>query len=120
VALAAWAVFAFAGTHAWTLLPLVAAALALAASVRPALAARGELLDGALFCCLALTALQLLPLPAPLRSVLSPNRAAVEAQLVFAPPGTAPLTLDPAATARALAVGVALVLIFLSARALFE
>ena len=101
-------------------MPLVAAALALAASVRPAIADRSELLDGALFCCLALTALQLLPLPAPVRSLVSPNRAAVEAQLVFEPAGTAPLTLDPAATARALAVGTALFLIFLSARALFE
>lgn len=120
MAIAAWAVFAFAGTYAWTLVPLVAAALTLAIIVRPAIADRGEILDGALFCCLGLTALQLLPLPAPVRSVLSPNRAPVEAQLVFTPAANGPLTLDPAATARALAVGTALFLIFLSARALFE
>jgi putative inorganic carbon (hco3(-)) transporter len=120
VAIAAWAAFAFAGTYAWTLAPLAAAALALAIIVRPAIADRGEILGGALFCCLSLTAVQLLPLPAPVRSALSPNRAAVEAQLVFAPAATGPLTLDPAATARALAVGIALFLIFLSARALFE
>jgi O-antigen ligase len=120
VAIAAWAVFAFAGTYGWTLVPLVAAALTLAIIVRPAIADGGELLDGALFCCLALTAVQLLPLPAAVRSVLSPNRAAVEAQLVLAPAATGPLTLDPAATARALAVGTVLFLIFLSARALFE
>ena len=40
--------------------------------------------------------------------------------LVLAPAATGPLTLDPAATARALAVGTVLFLIFLSARALFE
>ena len=120
MAIAAWAVFAFAGTYAWTLVPLGVAALTLAAIVRPAMADRGEIVDGALFSCLALTALQLLPLPAAVRSVVSPNRAAVEAQLVFEPAGIAPLTLDPAATARALAVGTALLLIFLSARAIFE
>jgi putative inorganic carbon (hco3(-)) transporter len=120
VAIAAWAVFALASTYGWTLVPLVAAALTLAIVVRPAIADRGEILDGAIVVCLGLTAVQLLPLPAPIRSVLSPNRAAVEAQLVFAPAATGPLTLDPAATARALAVGTALFLIFLSARALFE
>jgi O-antigen ligase len=119
VVIAAWALFAFAGTYAWTLLPLAAAAFTLTIIVRPAIAGR-EVLDGLLCCCLGLTALQLLPLPASVRSALSPNRAAVEAQLVFNPTGHGPLTLDPAATARALTVGVALFLIFLSARALFE
>ena len=97
----------------------MAAAFTLAIIVRPTIARR-ELLDGALWCCLGLTALQLLPLPLPVRSALTPNRAAVEAQLVFNPSSGGPLTLDPMATARALAVGIALVLIFLSARALFE
>lgn len=97
----------------------MAAAFALAMIVRPRIAHR-EILDGALWCYLGLTALQLLPLPATVRSALTPSRAAVEAQLVFAPSSTGPLTLDPMATARALAVGIALVLIFLSARAVFE
>jgi len=120
VGIAAWAVFAFAGTYAWTLAPLAAAALAIAVIVRPTMSDRADILDGALFCCLALMALQLLPLPAAVRSALSPHRAAVEAQLVFGAAATAPLTLDAAATARALATGIALFLIFLSARALFE
>jgi O-antigen ligase len=61
-----------------------------------------------------------MPLPEAARAAISPSRAAVEAGVVFdARPG-GPLTLDAAATAWALATGIALFLIFLSARALFE
>ena len=120
MAIAAWAVFALAGTHTWTLPPLVLAAVALTASVRPAIAGRSGFLDGSTICCLALMALQLVPLPETARSALSPGRAGVEAALVFDPRRGGPLTLDAAATAWALAIGTALFLIFLSARALFE
>jgi len=120
VAIAAWAVFALAGTYAWTLPPLLVAAVALTIVVRPAISDRSGMLDGVLFCGVALTALQLLPLPEPARATLSPNRAAVEAALVLAPSRGGPLTLDSNATAWALAAGTALFLIFLSARALFE
>jgi O-antigen ligase len=120
VAITAWAVFALAGTYAWTLPPLVLAAVALTFVVRPTIAERPGLVDGSMFCCLALTALQLMPLPETARAAISPRRAGVEAALVFdARPG-GPLTLDAAATAWALATGTALLLIFLSARALFE
>ena len=120
MAITAWAVFALAGTFAWTLPPLVLAAVALTVAVRPAIAGRPGLVDGSMFCCLALTALQLMPLPEAARAAISPSRAGVEAGVVFdARPG-GPLTLDAAATAWALATGTALFLIFLSARALFE
>ena len=57
MAIAAWALFAFAGTYAWTLLPLAAAAFTLTIVVRPTIAS-SEVLDGWLCCCLGLTALQ--------------------------------------------------------------
>jgi O-antigen ligase len=120
VAISAWAVFALAGTYAWTLPPLVLAAIALTVAVRPTIAGRSGLVDRSIFCCLALTALQLLPLPEAVRAAISPGRAGVDAALVFDTSLGGPLTLDTAATASALATGTALFLIFLSARALFE
>jgi O-antigen ligase len=113
-------VFALAGAYTWTLPPLVLGAVALTLVVRPDLPDRSGILDGSIFCCLALTALQLLPLPEPVLSTLSPHRAAVERALVFEAGGGGPLTLDRTATAWALATGTALFLVFLSARALFE
>jgi O-antigen ligase len=120
VAISAWAVFALAGTYAWTLPPLVLAAVALTFAVRPTIAGRAGLVDGSICCGLALTALHLLPLPEAVRAALAPARAGVDAALVFDTSPGGPLTLDAAATASALAAGTALFLIFLSARALFE
>ena len=120
MAIAAWAVFALAGRFPWSVPPLLAAAVALTFAVRPGISDRSGMLDGAIFCALALTALQLLPLPGAIRSALSPNRLAVDAALVFEPGPAGPLTLDVPATAWALATGTALFLIFISARALFE
>ena len=120
MAIAAWAVFALAGTHRWSVPPLLAASLAVTLAVRPGVSERSGILEGGIVCGVALTALQLLPLPGAIRSALSPNRAAVDAALVFDPGRAGPLTLDVSATAWALTTATALFLIFFSARALFE
>ena len=117
----AWAVFAFAGRFSWTLPPIVAVALALAVVIRPRpWAGASRLLDGALLGGVAVAALQLVPLPGAARAALSPNRDAVASALILAPQHSGPLTLDPSATAWALAAGVALLLLMFCARALFE
>jgi O-antigen ligase len=60
------------------------------------------------------------PLPSNVRAALSPSAADVERQLVFESTASSrPLTLDPESTWWALASGIALALIFWSARSLF-
>jgi O-antigen ligase len=82
-------------------------------------------LDLALLACLLVTAGQLIPLTSHTRGVLSPSAAAIEGALLLNPrvngPDASgrPLSLDPASTAWALAFGVALLLIFWSARTIF-
>ncbi len=123
LALVAWTLFAFAGAYRWTLVPTALLALALAVAARPPLLAAGRrTLDGALLACLAGVALQMVPLPAALRDRLSPCAAAVDRALSFAPAPDrlVPLSLDPAATAWALAAAVTLVVVFWSARAIVE
>jgi O-antigen ligase len=119
VAIAAWALFALAGAHTWALVPIVVAAVALAIVVRPSIESVSAM-DAALIACLAIVALQLLPLPGAARAWLSPHRSEVAGALFFTTNPGGPLTLHPAATAGALAAGVALLLMFVSARALFE
>jgi O-antigen ligase len=117
---------AFAGAYRWTLVPLIAGAAWLAASVAPR-PWRGNhrALDLTLAVCLAAIAVQLVPLPAFLRERLSPAADAVENQL-FLPGADAtsrlarPISLDPESTAWALAVGLVLVAIYWSARTIFE
>ena len=120
MAIAAWALFALAGAHPWALVPIVVAAVALAVVVRPAAAGSFAAIDAALIGCLAIVALQLLPLPGGARAWLSPHRSEVAGALLFATNDRGPLTLNASATGWALAAGIALLLVFLSARALFE
>lgn len=78
------------------------------------------MLDAALVACLLVILGQLVPLPPGLRHALSPSAIEIERQLLFEPDrGARPLSLDPIATAWALASGAALLLIFWSARSLF-
>jgi O-antigen ligase len=66
---------------------------------------------------LACVALQLVPLPQTWRASISPHAAAVDAALLFEPgPGNRPLSLDPAATAEALAQAVVWLVAFWTAR----
>jgi O-antigen ligase len=91
--------------------------------VRPPLGARRErVFDGALAVCLLVLALQLIPLPGPVRSALSPAFPRVhEALWLDGGRQTAggPLSIDPGATAAAFALAVAVVLVFWTARGAF-
>jgi O-antigen ligase len=120
VAIAAWAVFALAGAYTWTLLPIVVAAVVLAFVVRPAPAESFGPIEAALIVGLAIIALQLLPLPGVVRGLLSPHRSEVAGALLLTTDARGPLTLNASATGWALAAGAAMLLVFLSARALFE
>ena len=90
---------------------------------RPVVGRRStRFLDSALAACLVAIALQLIPLPAGLRSRVTPAAVVYDRALRV---GTAtgndrPLSIDPAATLLALIVVAALVLLFWSARAMFH
>lgn len=126
IALVAWALFAFGGAYRWTLVPLVAGAALLVALARPRPWQRPHaLVDGALTACLVGVAVQLAPLPVRLHAILSPSTPTVDATLQLVPPerasgGARVLSLDPTATAWALATGLVLVLVFWAARWVFE
>jgi O-antigen ligase len=93
----------------------------LALVVRPTVAAKpARTLDVTLLACLAVTTVQLIPAPDALVDLLSPHRNRVEAALFLTPGDANPISLDPGATSSALITGTALLLLFLTARALFE
>ena len=81
----------------------------------------GAFLDWALIACLAIVAAQLIPLPARLWATLSPHAIDVESavRLETVSPASHPLSLDPNATAWALALGAAYIGLFWCARAIF-
>jgi putative inorganic carbon (hco3(-)) transporter len=95
----------FGGVYYWTAIVLAVASTALAIWVRPVPAGTGGLriLDRALLALLALTALQLLPLPRALVSIVSPARITFVQQTALTSdvPAILPLTLDPNATIHA-------------------
>lgn len=115
----AWTLFAFGGTYVWTL-PLPAVLIAAAAiAIRPRPARPGSrALDGALLCCLFCPLLQLVPLPAAWRAMLSPHAALIDLALRFdaGAPHLRPLTIDAAATVKAAAVCAFLLLAFWTTR----
>jgi O-antigen ligase len=95
----------FGGVYYWTAIILAAATVALAVWVRPAPAGAAGLriLDRALLALLAAIAVQVLPLPAALISIVSPARLAFihQTSLTREVPAILPLTLDPGATLHA-------------------
>jgi O-antigen ligase len=103
---------------------LCAGVVALLVSQRPRIG-RGSnaLLDWALVACLAGVSAQLVPLPASLWERLSPHAVEVDRALRLDATTQAlaarPLSLDPAATAWALALGAAYVGLFWCARTIF-
>jgi len=116
----------FAGAYRWTLVPLVAGAVVLAAVERPRLLrAPYRLLDAALLAYLAVIALQIVPVGARLRLAIDPAAVLFDQAMRVGPPIdplAAParaLSLAPDATAWALAAGLAIVLTFWSARSIF-
>jgi O-antigen ligase len=117
----------FGGVYLWSAVVLAAGSIALAGWVRPALAlAAGagplRLLDRALIALLAGIALQLVPLPAFVVSLVSPARLSFITQTTLSAgaPAMLPLTLDPAATIHAWLAVFTASITFWSARALFS
>ena len=105
-------------------MPLSIGVLALLISGRPRIGREpGALLDWSLLACLVVVAAQLVPLPLSLWSRLSPHAIDVERALRLDAgtlmPATHALSLDPNATAWALALGATYVSLFWCARAIF-
>jgi O-antigen ligase len=104
----------------------MAGAVFLTSQAIPRLIRSHRLADTALCACLVIATAQLIPLPPGLRLTLAPAFAGMDRALYLdAPVNPAagpprPLTLDPVATMWAVAFGATLLLIFWSARAIFE
>jgi O-antigen ligase len=113
----------FGGVYFWGAAGLALGSSLLAWRVRPSLAADGPLrtVDLALIAILAAIAIQLLPLPAVLVSIISPHRLSYlhEASLGVASPGIVPLTLERPATVHGWLATLCACLTFWTARALF-
>jgi O-antigen ligase len=104
--------------------PLSVGVVALLISQRPQIGrGPGALLDWALLACLMVVAAQLVPLPLSLWSRLSPHAIDVDRALRLDAatqlPATHALSLDPNATAWALALGASYLALFWCARAIF-
>ena len=104
---------------------LAVAAAVLAISVRPALAPPGSRwLDAALLLSVAVVAASLVPLPPAFRFALSPSTRIIDLTLRLGDSAASsvaarPLSIDPAAGRVSLALAAAMLLLFLSARAVF-
>ena len=106
-------------------MPLGAGVVLLAAMARPPIGRRpARVLDAALLVCLLVVAVQLIPLPGPLRDRLSPHGFEVDQVVALgAEPDTHPrhpLSVDPQSTAWALMLGAADIGLFWCARAIFS
>ncbi|MEN3339499.1 MAG: hypothetical protein V7647_3175, partial [Acidobacteriota bacterium] len=102
--------------------PAIACA-ALAATRRPSILrpSPSPALDLCVLAVLAATLLQLVPLPRPLLSVLSPAAPAVEAAFALVPPGgLRPMTINPHDSLGAAAVLAGVILLFVTARRTFD
>ena len=105
-------------------MPLCAGVLILFALARPSIGrGHNRWLDWLLAACLIAAAAQLVPLPAAIRDRLSPNASAVDRALALAAAPerreATPLSLDPEATAWALALGAIYIGVFWCARAIY-
>lgn len=121
-ALLAWSLLAFGGMYLWALVPAsLAALLLLAASRPPILRDAQRSLDLALILSLAVVAFQLVPLPRPLLTLLSPGTVRLADSLTLGGAGwLIPLSVWPAATLHALAIAVTGIAVFWGARELFR
>ena len=114
---------AFGGIYSWTLPPTVAGALLLAlisSTARPPIVPDTRSLDRAIVVVLVAVAVQLIPLPAFMRALLSPHAAEVDHALrpdaALRDLSSGALSIDPQATAAALMLMVAVALTYFSAR----
>jgi O-antigen ligase len=123
LALTGWSLFAFAGAYRWTLVPVMAAALVAVWRVRPRVGTGPHrLFDTLVLISVTGVAAQLVPLPAAVRQLVSPEtERARDALLVGGGrPTFEALSLDPQATAWSLATAVTVLLVFWIARDTFE
>jgi hypothetical protein len=122
----AWSLFVFALRDRWALAVFSFGTLLFALVERPRIGGSHRLVDGALSCCLALVAVQLIPVPAALRFALSPASLGIDRALLLVTPANPsqgawhPLTLDPDASAWALLLAASVLVFFWSARTMFE
>jgi O-antigen ligase len=119
-------VFAFGGTYQWTTVPLLAGIVCMVAIEQPRIARPPfRIFDAAVIVCLAVVALQLIPLPFALRRIVSPAAVAFDRAMRLDLPSeplsgpAGPVSLDPASTAWALSTGIGVALLFWSARSVF-
>jgi O-antigen ligase len=118
---------AFAGAYQWTTVPFCAGVALLCTIERPEIG-RGpaRLLDSLLIACLAIMALQLIPLSPAVRGWISPAAAPFERAVSLDPDRTVldqtrrPVSLDAVSTAWALALGTSYVALFWCARSVFN
>jgi O-antigen ligase len=112
--------FAFAGIYRWTTVPL-AVGTAIVAVLSPPRFGRGATrwLDGALLAAIVVIAIELIPLPGPVRVHVAPSSIAYEHTVRIAPTESGPITVDSDATAFALFLIMTVVLLFWAARRAF-
>ncbi len=118
-AMLAWSIFAVGGVYRWAGVPLIASAIVLSALARPPIAASSEtrVLDRALLGCVAVAALQCVPLPRTARALLFSHRETLESELVVGPTALwEPLSLDPWASVYAISLIVTAMLVFWTCR----
>lgn len=121
VAMMAWAIFAFGAVYAWSAVPLIALAALLVARVPPTSGSTRDTrtLDGCLLGSVAAVALQLLPLPAAVRTAVSPHADHVVSALELLPDHAdawRPISISPAATAYAFALISTALVVFWTTR----
>jgi O-antigen ligase len=118
---------AFGGIYSWTLPPIVVGALLFALLTwRPGrdIAPDTRALDWTIAASIAVIAIQIVPIPWPARSLLSPNLATAERALrpdgLLRTSPSGPLSIDPSGTWEAFGLVVAVALTYLGARSLFR
>jgi len=123
VLLVGWTLFALAHSYVLTAVPLVCGIAVLALLRGPVVGHRStRWLDFALILSLVAIGVQLLPVPSGLRGRLSPAAVAYDRAMRVGADAAAdrPLSIDPAATLLALAVVAAVVVLFWTARTIFQ
>jgi O-antigen ligase len=119
VALAVWPLVAFGGRSAAIAIAAGSASIAYALAVRPRL---GGAVDRGVAAILAIVALQLVPLPAGILSLVSPHalRLREGVAISLAPASFVPISIDPWSTAWAWVVVAGALALFWAARAQFR
>ena len=117
----AWSIFAVGGVYVWAGAPLLAGAVVLAVVARPRVAGSSEtrLLDLALLIGLLAIAVQIVPLPGPVRTWLAPHADSLRSSLLLEgnlTPAIRPISVAPWATAYALALVATAMLVFWAVR----